>query len=113
MGRDRAVFVGMMVARLGFVVSLVLGLGWLLDLYDPSPMLHILAGGITVLSVLLVAIRLMMLGKGGWAAIGAGLLGAAGAMVGLAGVSGLLHLVIMIAMVGLAEATVSKAKKQM
>lgn len=116
MGRDRAVFVGMMVARLGFVLSLVIGLGWLLGLYNIDSRLHLGTGVLTVLSILLVAVRLLMTGKGGGATLAAGLLGAAGALVGISATgrsaNGLIHLVIMVAMLGLAEMTVARAKRQ-
>lgn len=109
-GRDRVLTAAMMAARLGFVVAIALGVGQLAGFRDVG-MVHILAGVLTLLAILVAGMRALAQGRG------AGLMmiglvgGMAGAAVALAHLSGIFHLLLMVAAVGLAEASAAKLKR--
>jgi hypothetical protein len=114
-GRDRVVTVAMMLVRLGFVVAIVLGLGMMFGLWGAGSVLplHIGAGVLVLVGILLAGGRARTLGRGGVSFLLIGLLtGAVGAVAVLRGwAPGLLHLVLMLVAVGLAEMNVAKLNK--
>lgn len=111
-GRDRLVVIAMMTTRLGFVLALLLGLGFMVGVVPGSLLpLHILTGVLVLGGILLAGIRTMS--RGGITLLGIGLAaGLIGAVAQLLSVlPGLIHLLLMVAAVALAEMNVAKLKK--
>lgn len=112
-GRDRIATVSLMLARLGFLGAIVLGLGMMFGAITAggAVMLHIVAGAVVLGGIWVALIRFAMLGRRVTGPLMAGaILALAGALLGLgtnngwvAGDYGLLHFLIMLAAVGLAE----------
>ena len=101
----------MMAVRGGFVLAIVLGLGMWFSLWSSQTVLpvHIFAGGLVLLGVLVALVRT----KAVMLAVGllVGLLGVAVAIGGFVPNVGVIHLLLMLVTVGLAEMTVAKLKK--
>ncbi|HWI66420.1 MAG TPA: hypothetical protein VNT75_31715 [Symbiobacteriaceae bacterium] len=112
-GRDRVVTAAMMAARLGFVVAVALGVGGMAGLVEFAGVksVHILAGVLTLLGILVAGLRALSLGRGAALALVGLVGGMGGAAVALSGLGGIFHLALMVASIGMAEANMAKLKR--
>jgi|GEM_PF-2474181 len=114
-GRDRVVTIAMMVVRTGFVAAAVLGIGMMFHLWSRGQVVpfHMLIGAVTLVGMLVTAVRVIMLGKVTALMLGAGLLLGTGSAVGvlLDAAPGLLHFLLMVLAVGFAEINAALLKR--
>lgn len=112
--RDRVAFMGMMTARLGGTLAVLLGIGILLDYRGMVATLHILAGVLVLVGVLVTAARCTVLGRSSltvWAGLLVLVVGTTISLGYWGEGLGLVHLVVMLLGFGLAEMGAARARR--